>query len=114
MELEWVTIKSKKYLKFKFNGFLDEQEALDGIGQWKKEFDENSNSKISLVWDCSSMKGYSHEARSHWQRATKELKSQIEKIWLISDSILIRTGAEIISVFARIKIKAVKSEDKIG
>lgn len=113
MEIKWVTLNSKKYLKFSFDENLSEPDAVKAIEQWKKEFSKNQNSKVSLIWDCIKMKGYDSNARVHWQNALKELKSDIENIWLVSNSQLIRVGANVISVFAGLRINAVDSEDKI-
>ena len=113
MEIKWIEINSKPYLKFIFDEYLEEQQALDTIVQWRKEFNLHANSKISIIWDCSKMHGYNPQARIHWQNAIKELKSQTETIWLISSSLIIRTGANIISRFVGISINAIDSENKI-
>ena len=113
MDIKWTVINSKTYLKFTFEGRLEEQEALRGIEIWKREFEKHKYSKTSMIWDCSLMHGYAPKARIHWQNALNELKSQIGAIWLISNSLVIRTGASILSRFVGLKINAIDSEDKI-
>ena len=86
MEIKWVQINSKSYLKFTFNEYLEEKEALEGIDTWVQEFSSKPNARIPLIWDCTVMKGYDRQSRIHWQKKTKELKDQIDIIWLISNS----------------------------
>ncbi|MBN2102680.1 hypothetical protein JW835_01425 [bacterium] len=59
------------------------------------------------------MKGYDSQSRIIWQNALKEMKPQIHIIWLISTTKLIRVGAQIMSLFTSMNIKAVESEDQI-
>ncbi|NMB80558.1 MAG: hypothetical protein GYA14_01935 [Ignavibacteria bacterium] len=113
MEIKWITLNSKKYLKFSFDENLGEQEAISSIEKWKKEITSNSDTKVSLIWDCLKMKSYDSKARILWQDALKELKNNIENIWLISNSQFIRVGANVISVFSGLKINPVDSESKI-
>lgn len=113
MEIKWITLNSKKYLKFSFDENLGEQEAISSIEKWKKEITSNSDTKVSMIWDCLKMKSYDSKARILWQDALKELKNSIENIWLISNSQFIRVGANVISVFSGLKINPVDSESKI-
>lgn len=113
MEIKWVTMNSKKFLKFSFDENLGEEEARVATEQWKKEMAAHANMKVSLIWDCLQMKGYDSNARILWQNTLKEVKDNVEKIWLISNSQFIRVGANVISVFSGIRINPVDSEDKI-
>ena len=79
----------------------------------KIENSQRTGEKIALVWHCQKMKGYEPMARSLWQRTIKDLKDQIDSIWLITDSALIKAGATLISFFTKLDIKVVKSENKI-
>lgn len=43
----------------------------------------------------------------------KELKDQIDQVWVISESKLIRGGAAIMGMLTSLSIKAVNSEEQI-
>ena len=59
------------------------------------------------------MTDYDNDARAQWIDAIKEMKSQIDTIWLISASGFIRTGASIMSFFVNMQIKPVSCESEI-
>lgn len=97
---------------FTFNGKLSENDATGAISRWKDYF-VKSNTVYTHVWNCVNMTGYEPMARISWQKAIKELKNNIGKIWLISDSSIIIAGAKILSLFTKMDINAVKSESDI-
>ncbi len=112
-EIKWKILNNKEYLYFTFHDTLREKEASDSVIKWH-ELLNLKNEKRELIWNCLDMKGYEPMARIIWQRAIKELKTYIDKIWLISDSTLIQTGARIMSLFTSFDLKVVKSESDIG
>jgi hypothetical protein len=57
-----------------------------------------------MVWECTAMVGYDRGAREAWQVFIKNIKPKIETINLVSQNILIRTGAMVIGIFSGIKI----------
>lgn len=111
--LEWKKINNVDCLCFTFKGTLTHKDALVAIKEWKGIFDIKKNEKIILIWQCNEMKGYEPMARSAWQSTIKELKSQIEVIWLVSNSTIIQAGAKIMSLFTSYDIKYAKSEKDI-
>lgn len=113
-QIGWCQINNLECLKFTFKGRLTEEDALKAISRWKEMFNSMKDQKIILVWNCIDMTGYEPMARMSWQRTIKELKDQIERIWLITDSAVIKAGANLISIFTSFEIKVVKSEDKIS
>lgn len=110
--IEIKKINNTECLNFVFNGELTENNAAFAIDKWKLLLNK-SNTKIQHIWNCKGMTGYEPMARSHWQRAIKELKGKIDKIWLVSDSALIIAGARILSVFTSLDIKTVSTEESI-
>jgi len=110
--IEWINRVPKKTLRFTFNGRLTQQEAADAIDKWRKNFGK-SNEKFVLIWNCLKMNGYDSDARNLWQHAIKDMKGQIECIWLITDSTMIRMGASVMALFASFKIQTVTSEEEI-
>ncbi len=113
-KIEWMKTERQKCLKFTFFDKLTEDGAVAGIKKWKNYFAEYPDDKITLIWDCLNMSGYDPAARSQWQTTIKEMKNQMDTIWLITNSVLIRMGASAMSVFASFKIKVVTSEKEIN
>lgn len=112
-DIQWKTIKNKEHLYFTFDGTLTLNDATLATKKWTDIFKTKINGKITIVWNCLKMSGYEPMARSVWQKKMKELKNQIDIIWLITDSSIVKAGANIMSVFTSYEIKTVKSEDEI-
>lgn len=112
-KIEWCPIKGKECLKFTFLGTLTESEALDAIAKWKEMFSTKKEEKTVIIWQCLEMESYEPMARILWQGAIKELKNQIDKVWLVSDSIVIQAGAKIMAFFTTLDLRVVNSEEKI-
>ncbi|MCZ8356075.1 MAG: hypothetical protein O9340_15140 [Cyclobacteriaceae bacterium] len=113
LSIFWHPLEGELCLKFVFKHKFLKIDAVQGIVYWKACFNEKQNQKITLIWDCTEMTDYEPFARVAWQQALSELKEQIETIWLISDSKLIRAGASILSFFTSLDIKAVKTENEV-
>lgn len=112
-DIELYQYKTEECLKFTFKGKFREQDALSGSKEWRELFSSTGIEKSILIWDCNEMSGFESKARIIWQEVMKELKGQIDCVWLISKSSVIRTGAKLMSTFTGFKIKAVKSEKDI-
>jgi len=111
--IEWCQVNSHDCLKFTFKERLTLRNAEIAIVQWKKLFELNPEKKIVLIWHCLEMTGYEPMARIRWQKAIKELKDQIDCVWLISDSKLIYAGAKIMSMFTSFNINIARNEDMV-
>lgn len=111
--IEWIKKSGKECLKFTFSGKFRETDAVIATKKWREIFATRKQDKITLIWDCQNMNDYDQQARTLWQNACKEMKDQITIIWVITNSILIRMGASVISVFTSLKIKVVGSEQEI-
>jgi hypothetical protein len=111
--MEWVRKSGKDCLKFTFKGKFMDQDAAGATEKWRQAFASRKQEKIILIWDCLDMQDYDQHARTLWQNTCKELKDQISIIWVMTNSILIRMGASVISVFTSLKIKVVSSEKDI-
>lgn len=111
--VEWVQINNTDCLKFTFNDVLTHKEALIASEEWKKVFQNKTTEKFIVIFDANEMKDYEPMARSLWQKTISDLKSQIDSIWVITDSKIIAAGAKIMGVFTSFSIKTVDSEEKI-
>ena len=111
--VEWYQKSGKQFLKFIFGEKLTEKEAEVAVVEWNEAFQSKKDQKIVLIWDCRKMKGYETGARLKWTNALKDMKSQIAKIWLISDSTFIKVGASVMATFSSLNINAISSESEI-
>lgn len=111
--IQWIKKSGQDCLKFTFSGKFREQDAVTATENWRQIFATKKQEKIILIWDCLEMHDYDQQARALWQSACKEMKDQITVIWVITNSILIRMGASVISVFTSLKIKVVSTEKEI-
>jgi hypothetical protein len=111
--IEWSETSGKLCLKFTFEENLSLDEAVVAIAEWKRYFREKADKPIVLIWDCRKMKKYETAARDRWTAALKEMKKDIESIWLITDNLFIKFGAFIMSTLCSIKINVIHSEDEI-
>lgn len=100
------------FLTFTFPAFLDKKSAEKAIDIWDKEFALQPRG-TDLIWDCTEMTDYDPMARMLWQKALTNHKNQINTIWLISESAIIRAGAKLFSLFVGVTIKPVKSHAEI-
>ena len=112
-KIEWSQKRGRQCLIFTFEDRLTSKDADVAVEDWKRMFQSKAGESIILIWDCRKMKGYDSEARVIWANALKEMKSQIEKVWLISDSALIRMGASVMGLLTSLNIKAISSESAI-
>ena len=113
LNTELFFIENEECLKFTFNGNFNGQDAIDGIEVWKELFESAQGESAVIIWDCLKMTGYETKARKAWQRAIKDLKNQIECVWLITDSKIIRAGAKLMNAFTSFKLNVVKSTENI-
>lgn len=111
--IEWIRKGEKECLQFIFHGHFSEKAAAEAVEKWRRTFSAAPEEKITLIWNCLEMNDYDHQARTLWQNACKEMKDRIDVIWVITNSLLIRMGASVISVFSSLKIKVVKSESEL-
>ena len=111
--IEWISKAGRDCLKFTFQGKFTKEDAPASLETWRQAFADRSDQKVPLIWDCLAMEDYDHEARTMWQNACKEMKGRIDSIWVITNSILIRMGASVISVFTSLKIRVVGSQSEI-
>ena len=111
--VEWSNITGDQCLRFEFGEQLTELDAVNAIAEWKEAFESKPGQKVCLIWDCRKMRGYETGARTQWTAALKEMKPQIGKVWLISESTFIRMGGAVMAMFTSLEIKPVSSESEI-
>lgn len=113
-QVDWYEKDGKKFLKFTFEEHLTERDADLAILKWKQAFQIRKCQSIDLIWDCRKMKQYESGARQKWTNTLFELKSQINSIWLITESSIIKMGASVMSMATSLNIKTVASENEVA
>ena len=109
-KVEWVQKAGKNCLKFTFQESFKEQDAKAAIEKWREALATRPGERIVHIWDCLGMEDYDQSARTKWSETCKDLKDQIDVIWVVTNSLLIKMGATVISVFTSLNIKVVSSE----
>lgn len=113
LSIELYQIQNEDCIKFTFKGHFTENDALRGIEEWKSLFASSTDEKATLIWHCIDMTGFDNKARISWQQAIKDLKNQIECVWLITESKIIKAGVNLMKAFIGFNIKVIKSENEI-
>jgi hypothetical protein len=111
VRIDWYKIKSTNFLRFTFDGFLDENAASKAINEWENHIE--SGKKTPIIWDCLKMKDFEKSAAILWKKALTELSGQTGTIWLISKNPLIKLGAGMVTLVSGIKLQNVRSEEEI-
>jgi hypothetical protein len=110
-EIQWTDIKNKPHLFLRFSGRFSSEDARSAIKTIQSMVDKVDGT-FTMVWECLDMIGFDAGAREAWQVFIKDVKPKIEAIHLISNNILIRTGARVVGIYAGIKILAWASLDE--
>ena len=112
-KIEWIERSGKNCLKFTFQEHFGEGDVESAIERWREALATKPGERIVHIWVGLAMKDYEQQARAMWSEACKDLKGQIDVIWVITNSLLIKMGATVISVFTSLNIKVVRSERDI-
>lgn len=115
LNIEMCEINNEDCLRFSFVGKLTKEDAVAGVKYWEDIFSSiPDGEKTTVIWDCKQMTGFENIARVEWQQAIRKLNSQIDIVWLVANSKVIKAGAKVMSVFTSFNIKTVKSESQIS
>jgi hypothetical protein len=101
--VEWREMRNERCLFLRFDGQFTAENARNAITTISSLVEKTAG-KITMVWECTHMTGFETAAREAWQVFMKELTSKIERIHLVSNKVVIRSGAMVVGVFAGIKI----------
>jgi len=111
-KIEWQNMKDHRYLVLYFHGHFSAEDAQNAISTISSMIG-TTEEKIIMAWECTGMTGFDIAAREAWQIFIKKIKSKIEKIHLVSDKIVIRSGAIVVGIFAGIKISSWATLDEL-
>jgi hypothetical protein len=111
--VEQISIHNKECIKLNFGSVLNQKDAVSVCNEWKVLSQADKTKKYVIIFNAKDMIDYEPMTRTSFQNTMKELKDQIDQIWVISESKLIRGGAAIMGMLTAFSIKAVNSEDQI-
>lgn len=100
-------------LYFQFKGKLTENGGLLAINAWNQEF-ESSDKKYDVIWDCIDMEGFEMSARKDWSQSLTQSAHRINRVFLISDSIIIRGAARLMLKLFPIELVLIKSRSALS
>ena len=103
----------KTYLHFLFRNKFDLESAKEATTLWNECCQNQPNQKFIHIWDCQQMTGFDKAAKDLWMEYLKKYEGQTEKIQLVSDNIIIRGAARIMSRFSNHSIEVYKSLNEI-
>ncbi len=101
-------------LYFKFKGKFTETASRDSTRAWHQEMDTNPLTHYVFIWDCEDMGGFEISARKLWYEYMSLHKHQIDRVVVISGSILIRNAARVMLEFFGTTCTVVKNREKFA
>ncbi|MEO9484365.1 MAG: hypothetical protein ABJG47_12990 [Ekhidna sp.] len=101
VEVKKFSQNSHNYLHFTFNGKFTHELSSDAIDEWKSQCKMNPSEKFVHIWDCQNMSGFDKQAKDLWMEQMNSLYDQTERIVLVSDNIIIRGAARLMSRFTK-------------
>lgn len=99
----------KNFLHFTFKNKFTYDSSIMATNAWKDYCDKNPSKKFVHIWDCQSMHGFDKTAKDLWMQYLDRYHGQTEKIVLVSDNIVIRGAARIMSRFTKHKLNVYKT-----
>lgn len=109
IEIKSFNQNGHNYLHFTFNEKFTTELSIDATKQWKNHCELNPSEKFIHVWDCQKMNGFDKQAKDLWMEQMESLHHQTERIVLISDNIIIRGAARLMSRFTKHSLSAYRT-----
>jgi hypothetical protein len=94
---------------FQFKGTFDKNASQKSTKAWETEFGSNPTKKYKHIWDCTQMKDFDLDAKKSWSDTLEKFESRIEVIYVVSESIIIRGAARLMTKFSRYNLKVFKT-----
>lgn len=112
-QIEEITLKSKNYLRITFHGHLTHEMSIQIAREWSRYMELHRPRRFNIIFHAQYMTDYDPMARIHWQDQISRLKMQINSLWIVTDSIILKGGAKLMGLFTSFPIAVVESEDEI-
>ena len=108
VEVEHQKISNQHFLIFEFRNHFSAEAAREASEVWTR-FHLDENVSAIHVWNCSWMTGFDIAAKNIWMKKMKEHDQMIDRIVLISEMIIIRGAARLISKFTKHRLDVYRS-----
>ncbi len=100
-------------IHFKFKERFSKEASVQATEAWTDEFERNPDLNYTQIWDCSDMKDFEYSARDEWMQTLSKYSNRIKYVSVVSDSVLIRGAARLMSKFSRLDLRTFKSIDEL-
>ena len=94
---------------FQFKGTFDKNASEKATKVWSDEFQKNPTKNYKHIWDCTEMKDFHFDAKNAWSETLSKFESRIDIIYVVSESIVIRGAARLMTKFSSYNLKVFKS-----
>lgn len=108
VEVESFTDGPQHYLVFEFRNHFSIEAAEAAVNSWS-DYNQQYQQSATHIWNCKRMSGFDMAAKKIWMNKMKESGDLIERIILVSEMILIRGAARLMSKFSKHELKVYKS-----
>lgn len=97
------------YLHFTFKDRFTTHASKVATKEWNECCRRDPNRQYIHIWDCQGMTGFDKEAKDLWLEHMKKLDDQTRKIILVSDNIVIRGAARLMSKVSNFRLEVYKN-----
>ncbi len=112
VEVEAISIDNRQFLLFEFRNHFSTKAAEAAAACWTTYNQEHQQSAIH-IWNCKRMSGFDMAAKKVWMAKMKASGSLMERIILISEMILIRGAARLMSKFSKHLLDVYRSVEEM-
>lgn len=113
VEVESQTLDNKHFLIFEFRNHFSIAAAEAAVACWVAN-DQKHQRKAIHIWNCKRMSGFDMGAKKIWMNQMKASGDQIDRIILVSEMVLIRGAARLMSKFSKHRLDVYKSFSQMG
>lgn len=103
----------RRCIYVEFEGHVTEEIINNVVEHSVKLAKEDSDEKITVVWNCIDLKSYDTEAREACERGITNNSHLMDRIYVVSTSLTVLAAAEIIKYFTPLPLTAVSSFEKL-
>ena len=101
-------------MHFRFKGKFTKEASVVSTKAWIKEFESNNDRIYTHLWDCTDMTDFDFDAKDSWMKTLESYSRQIDKIAIVSNSILIRGAARVMSKFTKLNLLVFRSIEEVS
>jgi hypothetical protein len=94
---------------FQFKGTFDKNASEKSTKAWREEFESNPTTRYKQIWDCTQMKDFHFDAKNSWSDTLSKFESRIDVIYVVSESIIIRGAARLMTKFSKYNLEVFKT-----